>query len=142
MARVYGIIQHPLDDLVYRLSHGRTSVTSWLAGVKVTMLTTTGARTGQPRTTPLLGLPDGDDVIVIASNYGRPHNPSWYHNLRADPHASVVVDGVRREVVAHELQGAERDRDFRRLEELFPGFRRYSGWASHRTIPVLRLRPR
>jgi len=85
-------------------------------------------------------LPDGQDTIVIASNYGRPHHPSWYHNLRADPHATIVVDGVRRDVVAHELHGAERDRDFRRGEKMFPGFTRYRGWASNRTIPVLRLR--
>lgn len=142
MAKLYGVIQHPLDELVYRLSHGGTTATSWLAGVKITMLTTTGARTGLPRTTPVLGLPDGQETIVIASNYGRRRNPSWYYNLRADPQATIVVDGVSREVVAHELQGAERDRDYRRGEEVFPGFTRYRRWASNRTIPVLRLRPR
>jgi deazaflavin-dependent oxidoreductase (nitroreductase family) len=142
MARIYGIVQPPLDELVYRSSHGRTTASSWLAGVKITMLTTTGARTGLPRTTPVLGLPDGQEIIVIASNYGRAHHPSWYHNLRADPHATIAVDGVRREVVAHELHGAERDRDYRRGEEIFPGFTHYRHWTPNRTIPVLRLRPR
>jgi deazaflavin-dependent oxidoreductase (nitroreductase family) len=142
MARIYGVIQQPLDQLVYRSSRGRTTATAWLAGMKVTMLTTTGARTGLPRTVPVLGLPDGPETIVIASNYGRPHHPAWYHNLKADPHATIVVDGVSSEVVAHELQGSERDRDYHRAEEMFPGFTRYGRWASHRTIPVLRLRPR
>lgn len=142
MAKVYGVIQQPLDELVYRLSHGGTTASSWLAGVRITMLTTTGARTGMARTTPVLGLPDGPDTIVIASNYGRPRNPSWYYNLRADPHATIVVDGVSREVVAHEVRGAERELEYRRGEELFPGFTRYGRWASNRTIPVLRLRPR
>lgn len=142
MARLYGVIQHPLDEFVYRWSHGATTATSWLAGVKITMLTTTGARTGLPRTTPVLGLPDGEDTIVIASNFGRRHNPGWYFNLRADPHATIVVDGLSFEVVARELQGAERDRDYQRGEEMFPGFTRYRGWASNRAIPVLRLRPR
>ena len=90
----------------------------------------------------MLGLADGPETIVIASNYGRPHHPSWYHNLRADPHATIEVDGVRQDVVARELHGAERDRDYRRAEELFPGFTCYGRWASDRTIPVLRLRSR
>ncbi|MFI6678140.1 nitroreductase family deazaflavin-dependent oxidoreductase [Kribbella sp. NPDC050470] len=141
MARFYGVIQPPLDRLVYRLSHGRTSATAWLAGLPITMLTTTGARTGLPRTTPLLGLPDGEEIILIASNYGRPGHPAWYYNLRADQHATIVVDGQSREVVAYELHGAERERDYRRGEEVFPGFTRYRRWAADRTIPVLRLRP-
>jgi deazaflavin-dependent oxidoreductase (nitroreductase family) len=142
MAKVYGVIQQPLDELVYRLSRGRTTASSWLAGVEITMLTTTGARTGLPRTLPVLGLPDGDDVIVIASNFGRPRNPSWYHNLRANPHATVVLGGVTRELVARELDGPERERDYRRGEEIYPGFTHYCRWASNRRIPVLRLEPR
>jgi deazaflavin-dependent oxidoreductase (nitroreductase family) len=141
MAKVYGVIQQPLDQLVYRLSGGATTATSWLAGVEITMLTTTGARTGRPRTLPVLGLPDGDDTILIASNFGRPRNPAWYHNLRADPHATIVVDGVSREVVAQELSGSDRDVGYRRGEEIFPGFTRYVGWTAGREIPVLRLRP-
>lgn len=142
MAKVYGVIQQPLDELVYRLSRGGTTASSWLAGVEITMLTTTGARTGLPRTLPVLGLPDGDAVIVIASNFGRPRNPSWYHNLRANPHATVVLGGVTRELVARELDGPERERDYRRGEEIYPGFTHYCRWASNRRIPVLRLEPR
>lgn len=63
------------------------------------MLTTTGARTGQPRTLPVLGLPDGDRFVVIASNFGQRHNPAWYHNLRAHPQATVTANGVTHERV-------------------------------------------
>jgi deazaflavin-dependent oxidoreductase (nitroreductase family) len=142
MAKLYGVIQDPLDRFVYRLSGGATTASSWLAGVDIAMLTTTGARTGRPRTLPVLGLRDGEDAILIASNFGRPRNPAWYHNLRADPHATIVVGGVRREVVARELEGAERERDYRRGEEIFPGFSHYRRWAGNREIPVLRLTPR
>jgi deazaflavin-dependent oxidoreductase (nitroreductase family) len=141
MARLYRVIQQPLDRLVYRLTGGRTTASSWLGGVTITMLTTTGARTGRPRTLPVLGLPDGDDVIVIASNFGRPRNPSWYHNLLANPRAAIVFDGISREVTAHELSGPERERGYRRGEEIYPGFSRYPGWAANRSIPVLRLKP-
>ncbi len=141
MAKIYGVIQQPLDRLFYRLSGGRTTVSSWLADVKITMLTTTGARSGQPRTLPVLGLPDGDGMIVIASNFGRAHNPSWYHNLRANPRATIVFDGVERELEARELAGAERERAYARGEEVYPGFTHYRRWAANREIPVLRLEP-
>ena len=141
MALIYGVIQQPLDRLVYRLSGGRATATSWLAGVKITMLTTTGAKSGRPRTLPVLGLPDGEDVILIASNFGRSSNPSWYYNLRANPRATVEFDGKGRQLEARELSGVERERDYQRAEEIFPGFTRYRGWASNRQIPVLRLGP-
>jgi len=142
MAKVYGVIQQPLDDFVHRLTRGRTTASSWLAGVEITMLTTTGARSGQARTRPVLGLPDADGVLVIASNFGRPRNPGWYHNLRANPDATIVLAGVRREVVARELDGPERERAYQRGEEIYPGFTHYCRWASNRRIPVLRLEPR
>jgi deazaflavin-dependent oxidoreductase (nitroreductase family) len=141
MATIYGVIQEPVDRLVYRLTCGATTASGWLAGVKITMLTTTGAKTRRARTVPVLGLPDGEDMIVIASNFGRPHNPAWYYNLRANPNATIVVDGVRREVVARELSGSDRESSYRRGEEIFPGFTRYRHWATDRQIPVLRLEP-
>lgn len=142
MAKLYGRIQQPADTLVYRASRGRTTLTSWLAGVRLVMLTTTGARTGRPRTLPLLGLHDGEAIVVIASNFGRPRHPAWYLNLRAHPQAWVAVDGVTRAVEARELAGDERERHFLRAVEIYPGFERYRRWAAGRAIPVLRLEPR
>ena len=141
MARIYGVIQQPLDQLVYRLSGGSTTATSWLAGVEITMLTTTGAKTGRRRTLPVLGLPDGEDTILIASNFGRPHNPAWYYNLRANPNATIARNGMSRKVIACELSGSDREVGYRRGEEIFPGFTQYRRWAVHRQIPVLRLKP-
>jgi deazaflavin-dependent oxidoreductase (nitroreductase family) len=141
MAKLYGVIQQPLDHLVYRLTRGRTTASSWLGGATITMLTTTGARSGKPRTLPVLGLTDGDDMIVIASNFGRRPNPSWYHNLRANPRATIVCNGISREVTAHELSGPERERGYRWGEEIYPGFSHYPRWAADRRIPVLRLTP-
>ena len=140
MAKLYGAIQQPLDELVYRLSRGRTTASGWLSGLDIAMLTTTGARTGVSRTVPVLPLPDCDRTILIASNFGRPHHPSWYHNLRAHPDATIVVGGVTRKVVARELHGAERERCYQRGEEVFPAFSSYRRWAQRR-IPVLALEP-
>jgi deazaflavin-dependent oxidoreductase (nitroreductase family) len=140
-AKIYGVIQQPLDHVVYRLTRGRTTATSWLAGVEITMLTTTGAKTGRARTLPVLALPDGDGVILIASNFGRQHDPGWYHNLRANPRATILHGGRSRDLAARELDGAERERGYRRGEEIFPGFIHYRRWTTHRQIPVLRLEP-
>jgi deazaflavin-dependent oxidoreductase (nitroreductase family) len=141
MAKVYGVIQDPLDRLVYRLTGGATTASSFLGGVEITMLTTTGAKTGRTSTLPVLCLPDGDDSILIASNYGRPHNPAWYHNLRANPRATIAVGGTSREVVAQELSGPDRERSYQRGEEIYPGFTHYPRWTKGRQIPVFRLKP-
>jgi deazaflavin-dependent oxidoreductase (nitroreductase family) len=139
LARLYAQIQHPLDRAAYRLTGDRATLSAWLSGIEVSMLTTTGAKSGRPRTLPVLALPDGEDLILIASNFGRPRNPSWYHNLRADPRATVVTAGVSREFVAREIRGADRDRWYAHAEEIFPPFTRYPRWAGKREIPVLRL---
>jgi deazaflavin-dependent oxidoreductase (nitroreductase family) len=141
MSRLFGSIQNPLDRFVYRLTRGRATATSWLSGAKVTMLTTTGARTGQVRRLPVLGLPDGDSMILIASNFGRSRNPSWYYNLRANPRATIEFDRKVREVIARELSGEERERCYQRAVEIAPHFTRYPIWAGDRRIPVLRLEP-
>ena len=120
MAKLYGLIQQPLDEIVYRMTGGRATVSSWLSGIEISMLTTTGARTGRPRTLPVLALPEGEDVVLIASNFGRPRHPSWYHNLRANPHATIATSGVSREFVARELNGADRERSYARAERDLP----------------------
>ena len=71
LAWLYARIQQPLDTLVYRLSRRRTTLSSWMAGVQLVMLTTTGARSGRRRTVPVLAIRDGEAFVVIASNFGR-----------------------------------------------------------------------
>jgi deazaflavin-dependent oxidoreductase (nitroreductase family) len=137
---LYARTLHHLDRLVYRLTGGRATFVSWVAGLPVVMLTTTGARTGRARTVPVLGLSDADGLVVIASNFGRAHHPAWYHNLRADPRASIVVDGVATRLRARELSGAERERHFRRGVAVNPGWVRYRRRA-RRHIPVILLTP-
>ena len=97
-----------IDRGFYRLSHEHTTFSAWVSGLPVVMLTSTGARTGKPRTLPVLGLPDGDRLVVIASNYGRPNNPGWYHNLLAHPRAVVTWEGSSVQMQARELKGEER----------------------------------
>ncbi|MBU2668510.1 nitroreductase family deazaflavin-dependent oxidoreductase [Actinoplanes bogorensis] len=126
-----------IDRLALRASGGRGTLSGWVSGLPVVQLTTTGARTGQPRTTPVLGVPDGDNLVVIAANFGDRRNPSWYHNLRAHPRATVAS----RSVVAVELTGPERDRLFAAAVRMNPGWLRFRDRADVRQIPVIRLTP-
>lgn len=138
---LYARTLHHIDRLVYRLTGGRATFASWVGGLPIVMLTTTGAKSGRRHTLPLVALPEGDRLVVIASNYGQRRNPGWYHNLRADPRATIRFDGVTREVVARELEGAERERHYERGIEIYPGWTSYRKRAAHRRIPVMELTP-
>ncbi|HSK97335.1 MAG TPA: nitroreductase family deazaflavin-dependent oxidoreductase [Euzebyales bacterium] len=139
LAWICARILHHVDALVFRLTDGRTTFSTWISGFVIVMLTTTGARTGRRRALPVVGLLDGPDVIVIASNFGRPRHPAWYHNLRANPQATVAFAGVTMQVTAHELTGPERDLWYERGIAMNPGWVLYRQRAAHRLIPVLRL---
>jgi deazaflavin-dependent oxidoreductase (nitroreductase family) len=137
----YARALHHIDRVVYRASRGRATFTSWVTGLPIVMLTTTGARSGRQRTLPVLGVPDDGSLVVIASNYGQGRNPAWYYNLRASPRATIVFEGERREVLARELSGEERERWYARGIEIYPGWTSYRRRAAHRRIPVIELRP-
>lgn len=139
---VFARVLHRIDRPVHRLTGGRHTFSSLLSGLPVVMLTTTGARSGQSRTTPLLGIPIEGDVAVIASNFGQYRHPAWYHNLRAHPEAEVVVHGARRAVRASEATAEERTRIWQDALRVYPGFGQYERRAAHRRISVFVLRPR
>jgi deazaflavin-dependent oxidoreductase (nitroreductase family) len=137
---LYARTLHLIDRAVFRITRGRATFTSWLADLPVAWLTTTGAKSGAQRTSPLVAIPAEDGkLVVIASNYGQRNNPSWYHNLRANPRVHVVFDGVPRDMVARELDGAEREQWYERGIEIYPGWVQYRKRASHRRIPVIEL---
>ncbi|MEU5781656.1 nitroreductase/quinone reductase family protein [Micromonospora lupini] len=123
----------------FRANGGR--VGGWFEGARLLLLTTTGARTGAPHTTPLGYLPDGGErVLVVASAGGAPQDPQWFRNLLADP-LVTVEDGVftyraRAEVLA----GAERDAVFARAVAADPGWGEYQDRAG-RVLPVVALEP-
>jgi deazaflavin-dependent oxidoreductase (nitroreductase family) len=132
---------HLFDRAVFRLTRGRATFSSWMAGLPVAWLTTTGAKSGAQRTSPVLAIPAGDGrMVVIASNYGQRHNPAWYHNLRANPRTRLLFDGDEREMTARELEGEERERWYERGIEVYPGWIQYRKRAPRR-IPVIELTP-
>jgi deazaflavin-dependent oxidoreductase (nitroreductase family) len=125
----------------FRTNGGR--VGGRFEGAPLALLTTTGARTGRLRTNPAVYARDGLRILVFASNAGSPRHPDWYHNLLADPRASVEIgteDGrvERYAVTARSLDGEERDRLYRAQCERDPAFTAYQE-ATDRVIPVVAL---
>jgi len=108
------------------------------AGAPLLLLTTTGAKSGQKRTTPMMYLTDGDRLAVFASKAGAPTNPDWYHNLVAHPRAGVEVGAESFEVDAEVASGEERDRLYATHAELYPGFKEHEQ-KTERVTPVVLL---
>jgi deazaflavin-dependent oxidoreductase (nitroreductase family) len=84
---------HLIDRFVFRISNGRMFATSALSGLPIVMLTTTGAKSGRRRTVPLVGIQDGDKVVLIASFHGNTHHPAGYHNLRVHLEVTITIHG-------------------------------------------------
>ncbi|MBQ1089205.1 nitroreductase/quinone reductase family protein [Streptomyces sp. B93] len=121
----------------FRAHHGR--VGGHFEGARLLLLTTKGARTGRPHTTPVGYLPDGADrVLVIASAGGADQHPAWYHNLRAHPEVTVETGVFTYQARAVVLTGEERDQAFARAVEADPGWAAYQE-KTRRVIPVIAL---
>lgn len=127
----------PLDRRLLLRSRGRLTVLGPV-GAPVLLLTTTGARSGLPRTTPLLFARDGDRVVVVGSNFGQGHHPAWTGNLLKDPHAVVTIGGRDIPVTAELLEGEAAEDGYRRMVEVAGTYDVYRG-RTDRAIRVFRL---
>ena len=107
-------------------------------GATLLLLTTTGAKSGQPRLTPLAYLTIDDKMIIIGSKAGADTNPDWVHNLRANPQAHIEVGADAYDVTSRELPTAERDAIFDKVVAVAPGFGEYQSKTS-RVIPLFEL---
>jgi deazaflavin-dependent oxidoreductase (nitroreductase family) len=137
----YSQVAARIDPPLARLTGGR--VTSALGLLPIVLLSTRGARTGIERTVALVYFTDGEDVILMASSFGRPKFPAWYHNLKANPLVRLEAMGRRADYLAAEVQGEERDRLYALAQNLYSGYGDYEQRTSGvRHVPVLRLSPR
>jgi deazaflavin-dependent oxidoreductase (nitroreductase family) len=135
---------HHLDAVYLRLSRGRTTLSGLLAGVPIMILTSTGAKSGQPRTLPLLRVQDQQHPEVfalIATNWGQRHYPAWYFNLKANPRAACSINGRSSSYTAHEASGEEYDRFWKQAVDIYPGYLRYKQRITARHIPILVMEP-
>jgi deazaflavin-dependent oxidoreductase (nitroreductase family) len=130
-----------IDQPVHRLTRGRHTFSSIVSGLPVVILTTTGAKSGLPRSVPVLGLPTAEGIAVVASNWGGAQHPAWYYNLRADPAGEVSVDGATQRFHAVEARGEQRDRIWREGLAVYPGWSQDEDRAGNRRIAIFVLTP-
>ncbi len=134
-------LMHRLDRLALRLSNGRFTLSTLLTGLEALSLTTTGAKSGRPRTVPLLAIPHRDDqFILIASNWGQARNPAWYYNIMANPQVEVTRNGRVQPYRAQETSGEQRATCWQIALQTYPGYAIYKQRTT-RQIPVILLMP-
>jgi deazaflavin-dependent oxidoreductase (nitroreductase family) len=136
--RWYGIeIGSRIDPWLLRLTGGRFATTSFLPLV---LLTVPGRRSAEPRTVPLVYFTEGDEVILVASSFGRRANPAWYLNLMAAGEGELTAGGVTVRAHVRRAEGEERRRLFELAERNYAGYGNYEAMATDREIPVVALR--
>jgi deazaflavin-dependent oxidoreductase (nitroreductase family) len=129
-----------LDKVLYRLTKGRITVVG-IAGMPSLILTVTGRKTGLARQAALLYVPDGDDILLVGSNWGRTGHPMWTVNLMANPEVTVNIKGRRRSMKARQLIGEEREAIWPHLTKTWPAYDSYQSRTS-RPLRVFRLTAR
>jgi deazaflavin-dependent oxidoreductase (nitroreductase family) len=126
-----------IDRWVIPVSRGRLKVAM---GQPILLLHTRGARSGEPRTTPLLYTPHGDGFVIVASKAGAEHNPGWYHNLLAHPDDVTVQIGTTRVAVYPRVaEGPERDALWQLVNDNYNGYDTYQTRAGRRRLPIVVL---
>jgi len=128
-----------LHPLLYRCSGGIGPLGHFL-GNRVAIMTTVGARTGQARSAPIWIYPDGEDWVIVASRGGDRRLPGWYHNLRANPRATMQIGRERIEVRARGATGEDHERLWEVVTNAYPGYAYYRE-RSGRHIPIVVLTP-
>ena len=132
---------HRLDRTLLGRTNGKHSLAEIL-GWPIIELTTIGAKTNQPRSLPLIGIIDGKKIGLIASSFGRAHNPGWCYNLKAHPECDVLFNGRSGKYIAHEIEGAEYEKYWQMAVSYYKGYEKYKERAAHRHIPVMVLEPK
>lgn len=122
----------------YRLTGG--AIGGSIGKAPILLLTTKGRKSGRPRTTPLLYLPDGDNFVIIASNGGHDRPPAWWLNLESDPQATVQIGRQKLSVMARDADGEDRERLWAHVVEMYPNYDEYQK-STARRIPVVVLQP-
>ena len=127
------------NTFLYRLSGGK--IAARIGKAPILLLNTTGRKTGIQRTTPLLYLKDGDNLILVASAGGAPTHPTWWLNLRANPQAEVEIGKQKLPVTARQANPEERAHFWPLLVNMYPGYAEYEKKTT-REIPVVIVSPR
>lgn len=129
----------PADRFMLRLTGGRTTLTTLLSGLPPIWLTATGARSGTPRTVPLIAFPTGDDLALLGTSFGRGRTPAWVYNIENDPSVTVSYREVSVSSQARPARPDEEPGIWQLAGSVYPGYLSYGERASHRRIRVFVL---
>ncbi|MCC7116974.1 MAG: nitroreductase family deazaflavin-dependent oxidoreductase [Anaerolineales bacterium] len=140
VSAILALVLYRLDTWISKWTRGRHTLTE-IAGLPMIYLTTLGAKTGQPRTMPLVGLWDGEKIALVGSNFGRKPNPGWYYNLKQNPVCEIAHQGSKQKYRARQAEGAERERYWQLAVSYYRGYALYEKRAAHRIIPIMILEP-
>ena len=132
---------HRVDKAFIELTKGKHSLAEIL-GWPIVEITTLGAKSNQPRTMPLIGVIDNESIALIASNFGRGHNPGWYYNLKAHPECDMLFNGRTGKYIARKTDGDEYEKYWQMTVSYYVGYETYKERAAHRHIPVMLLEPK
>jgi deazaflavin-dependent oxidoreductase (nitroreductase family) len=113
-------------------------VGGYFENIKLLLLHTIGAKSGEPRLNPLAYMQDDDRYVIVASKGGAPTNPAWYHNIVAHPEVSIEVGTETVRARAEVVPEPERSELYARMAAMYPGFAEYE-WRTDRIIPVIAL---
>jgi deazaflavin-dependent oxidoreductase (nitroreductase family) len=130
---------HHVDTALLRLSRGEITLPGVMAGLPVLTVTTIGARTGQRRSAPLVGVPAGEDIAVIGTSFGQPRTPGWYHNMRANPKVEVTYRNKTIKAVAREAGDEEGRAIWERARTIYVGYEAYATRIRNRRIHIMIL---
>lgn len=130
-----------VHTFLYRRTGGRLGHSVPGVAGRMLLLDHVGARSGTRRTSPLLYVEDGENLVVVASKGGFPRHPAWFHNLRAKPETTVQVGGERRQVRARVATPAEREHLWPKAVAAYGGYEAYRR-RTDREIPLVILEPR
>ena len=146
-AKVFSKFLHLVDAPLMRISKEKLSVPQLVTGLPCVRLTSVGAKSGQSRTIPTIGVPDGENIALICSNWGQSRNPAWYHNLKKHPEASLAFitkqnEGYEGTFTAREVDDEkEYERLWQKACNVYIGYPKYRRRAANRRIPIMLMVP-
>ena len=139
MTAIVSRVTTPLDRAALRLTSGTSTVSDWFVGLPPLWVTATGAKSGQPRTVPLYGIPVAEELALIGTSFGREATPGWVYNLEANPNVSVRYKEIEVGCRARRTAGQEEERIWQAAETIYPGYSVYRQRVTNREIRVFML---
>lgn len=141
-AWLFAKVLHHIDLFLARVSKGRVTVAGSIGGLPVITLVTTGAKSGQRRESPLLGIPVDGNLAVIGTHFGQKGTPGWWFNLKTHPEVEVTFDGRSAPARAREIDPSEREAIWAKASSIYMGFPKYEERILDRPINIAVLEPR